>query len=92
MTPAEVTDLITETDAYLDVILDTGALSATIKQMLSRLYTGFRVMIKDPNARGLGGYSERREITMRMMKDEFDVLVAAFGGGISFTPAVETLG
>jgi len=48
-------------------------------------------MRKDPNARSLGEYSERREITLKMMKDEFDALVAAFSGGISFTPAVETL-
>ena len=74
------------------MILNTGALSPTIKQMLSRLYTAWVCMRKDPNARSLGEYSERREITLKMMKDEFDALVAAFSGGIAFTPAVEVLG
>lgn len=92
MLDADVTSLITETDAYLDTILDTGSLSATILQMLSRHYTAFRVMLRDPNARSLGGYSENRTTTLNLMKGEFDTLVSAFGGGISFTPACEELG
>ena len=91
VTDGEITELITETDAYIDTILNTGLLSATMRQMLSRLYTAWVCMRKDPNARSLGEYSERREITMKMMKDEFNALVATFGGGISFTAAVETL-
>ena len=83
--------MITETDAYLDSILDTGALSITMRQMLSRLYTAYVCMRKDPNARKIGDHSEDRSITLKMIKADFDALIAAFGGGASFTPAVETL-
>ena len=92
MPDADVTSLITETDAYLDTILPTGTLSATIKQMLSRLYSGYRVMLRDPNSRIIGAYSESRATTLRMMKDEFDTLVLAFNGGSSFVAVAEELG
>lgn len=92
MSDVEVTSLITETDAYLDTILDTGSLSATILQMLSRHYTALRVMWKDPNARSLGEYSENRAKVLEMMKSEFEQLVAAFSGGIFFIAASEDLG
>ncbi len=91
MSDAEVTEYITETDAYLDEILDTGTLSATILQMLSRHYTAYRVMLKDPNARTIGSYSENRSDTMNLMKAEFDHLVFMFAGGIAFTAAGESL-
>jgi len=92
ITDAEITDLIVESDAYLDALLDTGSLSATILQLLSRLYTSFRCMLKDPNARSIGGYSENRAETLRLMKAEFEMLTSVLGGGgISFVAACEEL-
>lgn len=91
MLDADVLSLIAETDAYLDSILNTGALSDTIKQLLSRHYTAYRVMLRDPNSRSLGGYSEQRGVALNLMKQEFDTLVAAFSGGMSFTAAAEEL-
>lgn len=91
ITDAEITDLITESDAYLDVILNTGSLSATILQMLSRLYTAYRCMLKDPNARSLGEYSENRAEALHLMKAEFEMIVGVFGGGVSFVAASESL-
>lgn len=91
MSDAEVTELITETDAYLDTILDTGTLSATILQMLSRHYTAYTVMLKDPNARTIGSYSENRSDTMDLMEAKFDRLVLRVSGGIAFTAAGESL-
>jgi len=93
MLDADVTSLITETDAYLDAVIATGTLSATLLQLLSRLYTAWRVMLRDPNSQSLGGYSYDRNTTLRMMKAEFDALVVALGdGGIAFTAASESLG
>lgn len=92
ITDAEITSLITETDAYLDTILNTGALSATIRQMLSRHYTAYVCMLKDPDAVRLGELATERGGALNRIKAEFDALMAAFSGGIAFTPAVETLG
>jgi len=92
VTDAEITGLIVESDAYLDAVLNTGSLSATILQLLSRLYTAWRCMLKDPNARSIGGYSENRTETLRLMKAEFEMLTSVLGGGgISFVAACEEL-
>jgi len=48
-------------------------------------------MLKDPNARSLGEYSENRSEALRLMKAEFELLVGIFGGGISFVAACEEL-
>ena len=93
VTDAEITGLITESDAYIDAIITAGSLNATLLQMLSRKYTAYTCMLKDPNARGIGGYSEDRGIAMKLLKAEFDNLVAiVVGGGIAFTAASESLG
>jgi len=92
MSAAEITDLISRTDVRINMALDEGSLSVLFLEDLSATWTALRVMLKDPNARGLGEYSERREITMKMLKDEIDEMLALAGGGIAFTPAVETLG
>jgi len=91
ITDANVTDLITESDAYLDATLDTGTYSAIQLQMLSRIYTAYRCMLRDPNSRSLGGYSENRGVTMRLMKEEFNALAKAFEGGGSFVAHVDEI-
>ena len=91
MSAVEITDLIARTDVRINMALDEGSLAALFLEDLSATWTALRVMLKDPNARGLGEYSERREITMKMLKDEIDEMMTLASGGISFTPAVETL-
>ena len=91
ITDAEITELITESDAFINVLTPYGSLSATILQMLSKLYTAYRCMMKDPNSRKIGDYSEDRATTMKLMKAEFDGLVTVFNGGISFKAASESL-
>ena len=90
MSAAEVSDLIDRTDARIDLLVPAG-LPALILEDLSATWTALRVMLKDPNARSLGEYSERRDAAMKMLKDEVDSILALAGGGVSFTPAVETL-
>ena len=92
ITDVDITSLIVETDAYMDATMDTGSLSAPIKQMLSRNYTSYRCMLKDPNARSIGQYSENRTESLRMLRADLTTLFASLGGGgISFTAASGTL-
>ena len=91
MSAAEISDLIDRTDARMDYLLDTGSLPALILEDLSSLWTAYRVLLKDPNARSLGEYSERREEALKLIKDEIDSLLSIGAGGMAFTPAVETL-
>ncbi len=93
VTDDEITSLIEDTDAYMDAVLPTGTLNNLIKRMLSRTYTSYVCMRKDPNSRGIGSYNERRDVTLRMLKADIDELFASLGsGGIAFTPASESLG
>ena len=92
MSAAEVSDLIDRTDVRIDMSINSGAMNALFLEDLSTTWTALRVMLKDPNARGLGEYSERRDVTMRMLKDEITDMLALAGGGISFTSASESLG
>jgi len=92
MTAPEVSDLIDRTDARIVMAIDAGAMNALFLEDLSATWTALRVMLKDPNARGLGEYSERREVTLKMLKDEVDDMLELSAGGISFTPASESLG
>ena len=91
MSALEISDLIDRTDARINMSVNFGAMPVLFLEDLSSLWTAYRVFLKDPNARGLGEYSERREITLKLLKDEIDEMLALAGGGISFTPAVETL-
>jgi len=88
---ANITDLITESDAYINIIVKESALSATILQMLSRLYTAYVCMRRDPDARALGGYSENRTQARKDMKQDFDDLILSFSGGGSFVAHVDEI-
>lgn len=92
MTDPEITILINRTDVRIDLTIGTGGVNALLLEDLSTSWTAYRVMLKDPNARGLGEYNERRDVTMRLLKEEVDdMLDLASGGGIAFTTASEAL-
>ena len=92
MTDPEIVDLINRTDIRINMSVDQGTLNALFLEDLSTTWTALRVMLKDPNARGLGEYSERRDVTMKMLKDEIDDMLELASGGIAFTAASESLG
>ena len=92
MTAPEIVDLINRTDIRIQMSVNYGSLNALFLEDLSTTWTVLRVMLKDPNARGLGEYRESREVTMRMLKQEIDDMLVLAGGGIAFTPASDTLG
>jgi len=91
VTDAEITTLISIISAMMDEVVDTSK-HALVLRGICQLWTAYRCMLKDPNARGLGGYSEDRGTTLRLMKDELDFMLSVGTGGISFTAASESLG
>jgi hypothetical protein len=84
ITDAEITELIEESDEWLDVKLDTGSLSATYLRMLSRTLTAVRCMLKDPNAQSLGEYSEDRAAALKKLNSMLDEMMSDAEGGIAF--------
>ena len=92
VTDAEIVNLINRTDVRINMSINAGAANALFLADLSSTWTSYRVGLKDPNARGLGEYSERRDVTMKMLKDEIDDMISLADGGIAFTAASESLG
>jgi len=92
MSPAEVDVLIDVISAAMVAVVSSG-LDTLLLRGICQLWTAYRVMLKDPNARTIGGaYSEDRGVSLKLMKDELDFMLNIGTGGISFTAASESLG
>lgn len=91
MSAAEITDLITRTDERIDLKIDSGSMSATFLEDLSSLWTAYRVMLKDPNSRRLGEYSEDRRTTLERIWMEIQDMLSIAGGGIALIATREEL-
>lgn len=87
-TDAEIIELIEESDAWLDLKLNTASLGVIILRMLSRTLTAIRCMLKDPNAMKLGEYSEDREAALlklnAMLDEMLEDAAGETSGGIGF--------
>jgi len=91
MSVAEVTELIEETDAWMDLKLPTATMNAFVLRMISRTWTAVRVMLKDPNSRELGDYSEDREASLLKLNSMLDEMLKDAGGGIGLRYSYERL-
>lgn len=85
ITDPEITELIEETDAWMDMKLDTATLNATFLRMVSRTWTAIRCMLKDPNSQKLGEYAEDREAALLKLNSLLDEMLKDAGGGIGFS-------
>jgi hypothetical protein len=81
---AEITNIITWVDAVIDLRINAGAAGAVYLENLSATYAAYRCMLKDPEARSLGEYSEDRSKALELLKDDIDFLFALADGGINF--------
>ena len=91
VTDLEIATIITWVDAAIAMKIDVGSTPPLFVTMLCAKYAAYTCYRKDPNARSLGAHSERRDEQLKAMWEEIQVMLDAAGGGISFTPAVETL-
>ena len=76
MTLPEIQELINRTDVRIAAKINVGITPALFLEDLSATWTALRVMLKDANAHSLGEYSERRDIAMRMLREEVDDMIA----------------
>ena len=72
---AEITELIEETDAWMDVKLDTGAMNVFMLRLISRTWTAVRCMLKDPNSQALGEYREDREYALEKLNSMLEEML-----------------
>ena len=83
MTGPEVTELIEETDAFMDYTMDTGSMPPFVLRMISRHWTAIKVMLKDPSASSLGDYKMSREYQLEKLNKELEWMIAGASGGMT---------
>lgn len=76
----EIDVLIDFISALMDNILTT--INPTILRGVCQLWTAYRCMLKDPNSRSLGEYSENRAAALTAMKAELDSVLGVVPGGV----------
>lgn len=79
----EINDLIDESDAFIDLMV-VGA-GAIVLRAVSRTWTAYKVMRKDPASQRIGPYSEDRAENLKLLKAEYEDLLAAAeaAGGVT---------
>lgn len=95
---AEILDIIIWCDEVIKLRLVVALYTAHFLEGISALYSAYRCMLKDPNARSLGEYSENRATALQLMKGEIDGIlgnpaagIVPLGGGVKLTAAMEPL-
>ena len=84
ITDPEITELIEETDAFMDFTMDTGSMPVFVLRLISRTMTAIRAMLKDPSARSLGDYEEDRAAALKKLNEELDWYIMGASGGGAF--------
>jgi len=91
ITDAEITSLIQESDAWLDLKLSMAGLTVPMRRLLSATLTAIRCMLKDPNSMALGEYREDREAALKKLNAMMDEMLSDAMGGVGFRYSYEAL-
>lgn len=80
MLDSEIDVLIDFISELMDTILVTT--NPIILRGVCQLWVSYRCMLKDPNSRSLGEYSENRAAALAAMKEELDSVLGVVPGGV----------
>jgi len=94
METAEIQDLIDETDAFIDVKIDSASTHSKILRAISKTWTAYRVMLKDPASESLDGHSENRADNLKRLESMYkEMLVdSTASSGIAFKMTSSPIG
>lgn len=83
---AEIQDIIDEVDALMALKITVAGVDSKVLRAISRTWTAYRVMLKDPGSESLDGHSENRTDNMKRLEAMYkEMLVdASSSGGIVF--------
>ena len=79
---SDIQFLIEETDAIIDLMV--SGVSAIVLRAISRTWTAYKVMLKDPASQRIGPYSDSRIENIKSLRGEYKGMLSAAEGGISF--------
>jgi len=91
ITDAELLELIAETDAFMDLKLNTGSINATVLRGISRRWTAITCFLKDPSSESLGEYSGDRRYALEKLNKDLEDLMRSASGGIAMQYHSESL-
>jgi len=99
ITDAEITNIITWSDARIKLKIDTGTTPSNLTagewaaflEGLSATYSAYRCMLKDPSSEALGEWRGDRGDALKLMKEEIDDMLKSGGGGIAMQYHSQTL-
>lgn len=98
ITDAEIAAIITWVDEVIKIKINVALYTPLFLTNISSLYSAYRCMLKDSNARSLGEFSENRSVALQLMKDEIDGIlgnpiagIPAIGAGVKLVASMEPL-
>jgi len=90
----EIQDLIDEVDALIPTKIDVAGVNSKILRAISRTWTAYRVMLKDPASESLDGHSESRAENLKRYEAMYKEMLddASTAGGIVFKMTSSPIG
>ena len=88
ITDAEITDIIEEASAWLDLKLTMAGLTVPMRRLLSATLSAIICFLKDPNSQAMGEYREERAEALKKLNKTLDEMLkdaeGSLGTGIGF--------
>ena len=91
MTAIEINSLIVDVQALQTLTLRGGGPNPAVRTAICRLWSAIRCMLKDPNAQGLGEYSEDRAVALLKLNEHLRNAIRIAGGGIAFKTRIDPI-
>ena len=89
ITDAEITDIIAEASAWLDLKLTMASLTVPMRRLLSATLSAILCFLKDPESQALGEYREERAEALKKLNKMMDEMLkdaaADLGTGIAMS-------
>ena len=94
MEVADIQDLIDETDAFIPTKISVAGVDSKILRAISRTWTAYRVMLKDPASESLDGHSENRKDNLKRLEALYKEMLkdASPSGAIVFKMTSSPIG
>ncbi len=77
MEVANIQDLIDEVDAFIAAKIDVSGVDSKILRAISRTWTAYRVMLKDPASESIDGHSENRRDNLARLEAMYKEMLDA---------------
>jgi len=91
ITNAEITEIIEEVDAFMDMKLNTASLSVPVLRGISRRWAAITCFTKDPTIEALGEYRGDRSYSLEKLNKELKDLIKIADGGVAFSYSYESV-